>query len=80
MHGARCVSKSLLGKPQLAFNWDGGSPAKLTIGATGGYRLQIEISGIASHAGGAPELGVSAIAIACLAISDLQRTAFFTRQ
>lgn len=79
LHGARCMSKSLLGKPQLAFNWDGGSPAKLTIGATGGYRLQIDIGGIASHAGGAPERGVSAITIASLAISDLQRTGWHGR-
>ena len=73
LHGARCVSKRLLGNPRMAFNWDGGSPAKLTIGATGGYRMTIDIRGIASHAGGAPEWGVSAIAIAALAIADLHR-------
>ncbi len=73
LQGSRCVSKSLLGKPQMAFNFDGGSPAKVTIGATGGYRLSIEIRGIASHAGGAPERGVSAIVIAALAIADLQQ-------
>jgi tripeptide aminopeptidase len=73
LHGARNVSKSLLGGPRMAFNWDGGSPAKLTIGATGGYRLMIDVQGLASHAGGAPEQGISAIAIASLAIADLQR-------
>ncbi|MBP87456.1 MAG: peptidase M20 [Planctomycetaceae bacterium] len=73
LHGSRNVSKGLLGKPKLAFNWDGGSPVKLTIGATGGYRMLVELEGIASHAGGAPEQGVSAIAIASLAIADLQR-------
>jgi tripeptide aminopeptidase len=73
LHGARLLSRSLLGKPTMAFNWDGGSPAKLTVGATGGYRIHIEIRGRASHAGGAPEQGVSAIAIAALAIADLQR-------
>ncbi len=72
LHGSRCVSKSLLGKPRMAFNWDGGSPAKVTIGATGGYRMTIEIRGIGSHAGGAPEKGVNAITIAALAIADLQ--------
>jgi tripeptide aminopeptidase len=71
LQGARCVGRSLLGNPRMGFNWDGGSPAKLTIGATGGYRLSIEVRGIASHAGCAPELGVSAIAIASLAIADL---------
>ncbi|WP_425396403.1 M20/M25/M40 family metallo-hydrolase [Aeoliella sp.] len=71
LYGARYVVPSKLGKPQLAFNYDGGSATKLTIGATGGYRMTIHIHGIASHAGGAPEEGVSAIAIASLAIADL---------
>lgn len=73
LHGARLLKTSMLGKPKLAFNWDGGSPEKLTVGATGGYRLAIEIHGLASHAGGAPQDGVSAITIAGLAISDLQQ-------
>jgi len=69
--GARYVKKSLLGTPRLAFNFDGGSPTKLTLGATGGYRMTIDVHGLASHAGGAPAEGVSAIAIASLAIADL---------
>jgi len=73
LHGSRNLSKRLLGGPKLAFNWDGGSPYKLTIGATGGYRMLIEVEGVASHAGGAPEQGVSAIAIASLAIAYLHR-------
>ena len=73
LHGSRNVSRSLLGNPQLGFNWDGGAPAKLTVGATGGYRMLIEVQGLASHAGGAPEHGISAIAVAALAIADLQR-------
>jgi tripeptide aminopeptidase len=72
LYGARHVSVKLLGQPKLAFNWDGGTPEKVTIGATGGYRMQIDIDGLASHAGAAPELGVSAIAIAGLAIAQLQ--------
>lgn len=73
LHGAHHVQTALLGKPRLAFNWDGGPAEKLTIGATGGYRMLIDVHGIASHAGGAPERGVSAIAIASLAIADLVR-------
>lgn len=71
LHGARNVSLSQLGKPKLAFNFDGGSASKITIGATGGYRMRIDVHGIASHAGGAPQDGVSAIAIASIAIADL---------
>jgi tripeptide aminopeptidase len=71
LHGARLAKLGLLGKPRLAFNFDGGSPAKITLGATGGYRMTIDIDGVASHAGGAPAAGVSAIAVASLAIADL---------
>lgn len=55
----------------MAFNYD--SAAELTIGATGGYRIQIEIDGIASHAGARPEKGISAITVAALAIADLEK-------
>lgn len=72
LFGARFVRQSLLGKPQLAFNWDGGSAEKLNIGATGGYKTDICVQGIASHAGSRPEGGVSAIAIASLAVANLQ--------
>ncbi len=71
LYGARYARLSMLGKPQLAFNFDGGSTEKVTIGATGGYRMQIRIHGIASHAGVAPDKGVSAITIAALAIARL---------
>lgn len=74
LHGVRHLNVSKLGKPAFAFNFDGGSPAKITIGATGAYRMTITIEGIASHAGGAPAHGVSAITIASLAIADLHRT------
>ena len=73
LHGSQRVSKAFLGNPRLAFNWDGGSAASLVVGATGAYRMQIEVQGVASHAGTAPERGVSAIAIAARAIADLDR-------
>lgn len=71
LHGARYLQVAKLGKPEMGFNFDGTSPTKLTIGATGGYRMRITIHGRASHAGNAPAEGVSAIAIASLAIADL---------
>ncbi|WP_233198890.1 MULTISPECIES: M20/M25/M40 family metallo-hydrolase [Pirellulaceae] len=71
LQGARNLEVDKLGNPELAFNWDGGDPAKLTIGAIGGYRMTIDIHGVASHAGVAPEKGVSAITVAGLAISKL---------
>ncbi|TWT73689.1 Carboxypeptidase G2 precursor [Posidoniimonas polymericola] len=77
--GARHVSLAQLGKPKLAFNFDGSSPTKVTIGATGGYRMAVEILGIPSHAGNAPEEGVSAISIAAIAIADLTRRGWHGR-
>lgn len=71
LHGARLVALSQLGSPRLAFNFDGGAPDKLTVGATGAYRISIDVFGLASHAGGAPEAGVSAVTIAALGIADL---------
>jgi tripeptide aminopeptidase len=71
LYGARFVKAADLGRPKLAFNFDGGAVEKLTVGATGGYRMEIAIDGIPSHAGVAPEKGVSAIAIASLAIAAL---------
>lgn len=73
MHGARLVNKEDLANPRLAFNWDGGSATRVTTGATGSYRIRAKIEGLASHAGGAPEMGVSAIAIAARAIADLEK-------
>lgn len=69
--GSRYVSVGKLGGPKLCFNWDGREPNLVVIGATGDYNLEIEIKGIASHAGGHPEQGVSAIGIAGLATADL---------
>jgi tripeptide aminopeptidase len=71
LFGARHVKAADLGRPKLAFNFDGGALEKISVGATGGYRMDVVIDGIPAHAGVAPEKGVSAIAIAALAIADL---------
>lgn len=72
LYGARYVSVPKLGKPALCFNFDGGKPEEICIGATGDYAMEITLHGHASHAGVHPELGVSAISIAAAAIADLQ--------
>lgn len=79
LHGARHARLGALGRPRLAFNFDGGSPEKLTVGATGGYRMEIRVTGLAAHAGNAPEDGVSAIAIASLAVAELHREGWHGR-
>ncbi len=79
LYGARFADTAMLGRPQLAFNFDGGPAGRVTIGATGGYRMDIRISGLASHAGVAPEKGVSAITIAGCAIAELHRDGWLGR-
>jgi len=69
--GSRYVEKRRLGKPRMAWNWDGRGPHRITLAATGGDTLHIKVHGIASHAGGAPERGVSAIAMAGLALHEM---------
>jgi len=79
LRGARHVHLKDLGRPRLAFNWDGSEPDSLTIGATGAYRIEIELHGLASHAGIAPERGVSAVAAAALAIAELHEQGWHGR-
>ncbi|WP_339733906.1 M20/M25/M40 family metallo-hydrolase [uncultured Gimesia sp.] len=69
--GVRNLATGKLGKPKLCFNWDGKLADMICIGATGDSGMLIHISGIASHAGAHPELGVSAAVIAGKAIEDL---------
>lgn len=71
LHGARHIDKTAIGRVDRAFNFDGGTVEKLTIGAIGGERMMITVSGHPSHAGVAPEKGASAIVMASIAIADL---------
>ncbi|HBJ33529.1 MAG TPA: peptidase M20 [Planctomycetaceae bacterium] len=77
--GARHLDPSLLGKIDQAFNFDGGTLDKLTVGATGGERITITLHGIAAHAGVAPQTGASAIVMAAEAIHDLYSNGWLGR-
>lgn len=69
--GARHLDTSAIGQVDRAFNFDGGDPHKITIGAIGGERMTITVHGTPAHAGVAPEQGASAIVMASKAIADL---------
>ena len=73
LFGSRFVNASKLGKPKLAWNWDGRGPQRITHAAIGGRTLSIQFHGIASHAGGAADRGVSALTLAGLAIRHYPR-------
>src|SRR5438128_2171193 len=75
--GARHVRTADLGSPAMAFNFDGGSASNVTIGAVGADRWQVEIFGRASHAGVAPERGISSTMILALALADVKAGGWF---
>jgi tripeptide aminopeptidase len=75
--GARHVKTDELGAPEMAFNFDGGSASNVTIGAVGADRWQVEIFGRASHAGVAPERGISATMILALALAEVKAGGWF---
>src|SRR5271156_6077280 len=75
--GARHVKTTELGSPTMAFNYDGGSASNVTIGAVGADRWQVEIFGRASHAGVAPEQGISSTMILALALADVKAGGWF---
>ena len=77
LYGARYVKTDELGSPAMAFNYDGGSASNVTIGAVGADRWQVEIFGRASHAGVAPERGISATMIMALALADVKAGGWF---
>jgi tripeptide aminopeptidase len=77
LYGARYVKTDELGSPAMAFNYDGGSASNVTIGAVGADRWHVEIFGRASHAGVAPERGISSTMILALALADVKAGGWF---
>jgi tripeptide aminopeptidase len=73
LQGIKQADLSLLGKPQMGINFDGGEYEDLTVGATGAYRLIFQVHCHASHAGTHPQNGVSAITITSLAVAQLHK-------
>ncbi len=69
--GARFVDAADLGRPSEGYNVDGRSPAEIVIGATGAERWEVGITGKAAHAGVHPEKGISATAVASLALAEV---------
>ncbi len=77
--GARHLDVTAVGKVDRAFNFDGGSVEKITIGAIGGQRMTIRVLGYPAHAGVAPQEGASATVMAAHAISELARGGWLGR-
>ncbi|MEM6470717.1 MAG: M20/M25/M40 family metallo-hydrolase [Planctomycetota bacterium] len=79
LEGARHLDVSSLGQIDRAINFDGGNVDKLTTGAIGGERMEIQITGLPAHAGLAPQEGISAIVIAAKAIASLDEQKWLGR-
>src|SRR4051812_49023524 len=75
--GARYVDPAGLGSPVMAFNYDGRAASDIVVGAVGADRWEVEIFGRASHAGGAPERGISSTMILALALADVKAGGWF---
>lgn len=71
--GARMVDVKKLKKPAMGFSFDGGDVNAFLVAAVGSDRMDIKVTGVASHGGGAPEKGVSAAVIGSLAIAELEK-------
>jgi tripeptide aminopeptidase len=77
LHGARELDPKDLGGATMCFNVDGKLAAELITGAVGQENWDVEIKGKASHAGVAPEKGISATLVASIALTEAHRGGWF---
>ena len=71
LFGAKHLNPSDLGGPVMGFNVDGRSASDVTVGAIGADRWTVDVRGKASHAGVAPEKGISASMVVALAMAEV---------
>ena len=77
LHGARELDAKDLGGAKMCFNVDSTHANKLTIAAVGQENWEVAIKGKASHAGVAPEKGISATLIGSIALAEAHRAGWF---
>ncbi len=77
LHGARELDPQDLEGAAMCFNVDGKLASELIVGAVGQQNWDVEIKGKASHAGVAPEKGISATLVASIALTEAYRTGWF---
>lgn len=71
LFGAKHLNPADLGGPAMGFNVDGRSAGDVIIGAIGADRWTVDVHGKASHAGVAPEKGISATMVVALAMNEV---------
>ncbi|MEH6719882.1 MAG: M20/M25/M40 family metallo-hydrolase [Aurantimonas endophytica] len=77
LHGARELNPADLGGAVMCINVDGQLASQLLIGAVGQENWEVEIMGKASHAGVAPEKGISATLVGAIALAEARRAGWF---
>jgi len=77
LHGARELDPAELGGARMCVNIDGQTAADLIIGAVGQENWEVEITGRASHAGVAPEKGISATMVGALGLVEARNAGWF---
>lgn len=77
LHGARELNPADLGGAVMCINVDGQMASDLIIGAVGQENWEVEITGRASHAGVAPEKGISATMVGAMALAEARRAGWF---
>jgi tripeptide aminopeptidase len=77
LHGARELDPKDLGGATMCFNVDSRLVSDLIIGAVGQENWDVEIKGKASHAGVAPEKGISATLVGAVGLTEASRGGWF---
>lgn len=77
LHGSRELNPADLGGAVMCINVDGQSASDLIIGAVGQENWEVEIKGRASHAGVAPERGISATMVGAMALAEARGAGWF---
>jgi tripeptide aminopeptidase len=77
LFGAMHLNPADLGEVSMGFNVDSRNAADLVIGAIGADRWEVDIHGQASHAGVAPEKGISATMVLALAMATIHDNGWF---
>ncbi|AOF90998.1 M20/M25/M40 family metallo-hydrolase [Sinorhizobium sp. RAC02] len=77
LHGARELNPGDLGGATMCVNVDGQSASDLIIGAVGQENWEAVIVGRASHAGVAPEKGISATMVGAIALAEARNAGWF---
>lgn len=77
LHGAREMNPKDLGGPVMCINIDSQKPEDIITGAVGQENWEVAIKGRASHAGLAPDKGISATLVGALGLANARRDGWF---